>query len=64
MNEGNCAGCGEALHTKVRVEAAPVKGWDKDGNPIRGLVKEYHVCGECVAKGEDVGAKVGVQKPK
>jgi hypothetical protein len=63
MNEGNCAGCGDALHTKVRVTVHPVTGWDKDGNPIRGLEKDVHACGDCVAKGEDIGAAIGVKKP-
>lgn len=59
MNEGNCPGCKEALHTKVRVTAHPILGYEKNGDPIRGLEEDFLACGDCVGKGEDIGAAVG-----
>ena len=61
MNEGNCKCCGVGLHTKHRVTTHVVLGWNKNGDPIRGLEKDVYVCGDCLT--EDVGAKIGVQKP-
>lgn len=58
MNEGNCAGCGEALHTKIRATIHPIKGLDKDGNPIRGLEKDVLACGECIGSGEDLALTI------
>jgi hypothetical protein len=54
MNEGNCPGCGEALHTKIRATIHPIKGLNEAGDPIRGLEKDVNACGECVGKGEDL----------
>ncbi len=54
MNEGNCAGCGEPLHTKIRATIHPIKGLNANGDPIRGLEKDVNACGECVGSGEDL----------
>lgn len=53
MNEGNCWTCGFALHTKHVAVVHPVQKILPDGSPVRGLEKAVHLCGGCLASGED-----------
>lgn len=56
MDNGNCACCGDALHTKIRVEIHPIKAFEKDGSPIRGIRRSVNICGDCTA--EDVAMEI------